>query len=79
MLNGNIIVNGFYEVEDMLEINSLSVASSINHSYFEGTMNMLCINTQDCSFNNTIDLDSGDRIIDKVNNIKQTFTYKNVE
>lgn len=56
---------------------------------------MLCINTQDCSFNNTKDLDSGDRIIDKVNNmgqlvlhqvlrnnqnnIKQTFTYKNVE
>lgn len=40
---------------------------------------MLCINTQDCSFNNTINLDSGDRIIDKVNNIKQTFTYKNVE
>ena len=63
----------------MLEINSLSVASSINHRCFKWTMNMLCINTQDCSFNNTIDLDSGDRIIDKVNNIKQTFTYKNVE
>ena len=39
-------------------------------------MNMLCLNTSDGSLANVLNLDSGDKIIDKSNNMGQLFEHQ---
>lgn len=79
MLNGNILVSSFYEVTSELQVEKIVVGSSLNtsaYNNFNGLMNMLCINTADSSLTNTLNLDAGDKIVDKVNNMGQLFEHQ---